>query len=386
MKIKKIIILLIIISLTGCYDNKELNNIAILTATEINKVDDNYIINAEVVNPQAPDKQTTKASPFIIYTGTGKTIQEAYRQIKLSSSRYLYPEHLQVLIINENLAKEDITEVLDFYLRDPTIRTEFNVLIGRDEDILSTTTPIEEISSSSINETIKTNNRFQGVTNLTTLNELTIMSLNPNVEIILPSIKLKNKKKESDTEENINNTKIDTMYELSGLAIFKNNKLLGYLDNNQSISYNIIKNQVKSSILTYECEKNKYLSTEIIGSKTKIAIKNNQININVEANTTINESNCNLKLNEAKNISSLEKDLSIYLKNNLENDINYIRDNYNSDVFGFLDEIYKHNYKEYLKIKDNWYDNIYKNYPINITTKISIVSKGNIMEGYNEKN
>ena len=386
MKIKRIILLLIIISLTGCYDSKELNNIAILTATEINKVDDNYIINAEVVNPQAPDKQATKASPFIIYTGTGKTIQEAYRQIKLSSSRYLYPEHLQVLIINENLAKQDISEVLDFYLRDPSIRTEFYILIGRDKDILSLTTPIEEISSSSINETIKTNNRFQGVTNLTTLNELTIMSLNPNNEIILPSIKLKNKKKESDTEENINNTKTDTMYELSGLAIFKDNKLLGYLDNNQSISYNILKNQVKSSILTYQCEKDNYLSAEIIDSKSKITIKNNQININVEANTTINESNCNLKLNENKNISSLEKDLAIYLKNNLENDINYIRDNYNSDVFGFLDEIYKHNYKEYLKIKDNWYKDTYKNYPINITTKINIVSKGNIMEGYNEKN
>jgi len=386
MKIKRIILLLIIISLTGCYDSKELNNIAILTATEINKVDDNYIINAEVVNPQAPDKQATKASPFIIYTGTGKTIQEAYRQIKLSSSRYLYPEHLQVLIINENLAKQDISEVLDFYLRDPSIRTEFYILIGRDKDILSLTTPIEEISSSSINETIKTNNRFQGVTNLTTLNELTIMSLNPNNEIILPSIKLKNKKKESDTEENINNTKTDIMYELSGLAIFKDNKLLGYLDNNQSISYNILKNQVKSSILTYQCEKDNYLSAEIIDSKSKITIKNNQININVEANTTINESNCNLKLNENKNISSLEKDLAIYLKNNLENDINYIRDNYNSDVFGFLDEIYKHNYKEYLKIKDNWYKDTYKNYPINITTKINIVSKGNIMEGYNEKN
>ena len=386
MKIKRIILLLIIISLTGCYDSKELNNIAILTATEINKVDDNYIINAEVVNPQAPDKQATKASPFIIYTGTGKTIQEAYRQIKLSSSRYLYPEHLQVLIINENLAKQDISEVLDFYLRDPSIRTEFYILIGRDKDILSITTPIEEISSSSINETIKTNNRFQGVTNLTTLNELTIMFLNPNNEIILPSIKLKNKKKESDTEENINNTKTDTMYELSGLAIFKDNKLLGYLDNNQSISYNILKNQVKSSILTYQCEKDNYLSAEIIDSKSKITIKNNQININVEANTTINESNCNLKLNENKNISSLEKDLAIYLKNNLENDINYIRDNYNSDVFGFLDEIYKHNYKEYLKIKDNWYKDTYKNYPINITTKINIVSKGNIMEGYNEKN
>lgn len=385
MKIKKIILLLIMFTLTGCYDNKELNNIAILTATEINKVDDNYIINAEVVNPQAPDKQTTKASPFIIYTGVGKTIQEAYRQIKLSSSRYLYPEHLQVLIINENLAKEDISEVLDFYLRDPSIRTEFNVLIGRDKDILSTTTPIEEISSSSINETIKTNNRFQGVSNLTTLNELTIMSLNPNTEIILPSIKLKNITKEADTEENINNTKIDTMYELSGLAIFKNNKLLGYLDNNQSISFNILKNQIKSSVFSYECQKNKYLSAEIINNKSKIAVKDNQITINVTTNVTINESNCNLKLNENKNIKSLEKDLSIYLKNNLESDIDFIRNKYNSDVFGFLDEIYKHNYREYLKVKDNWYTSTYKEHPINITTKVNIISKGNIMEGYNEK-
>ena len=386
MKIKKIILLIIIFTLTSCYDNKELNSIAILTATEINKVDDNYIINAEVVNPQAPEKQTIKASPFVIYTGTGKTIQEAYRQIKLSSSRYLYPEHLQVLIINENLAKEDISKILDFYLRDPSIRTEFNILIGRDNDILSTTTPIEEISSSSINETIKTNNRFQGVTNLTTLNELAIMSLNPNTEIIIPSIKLKNITKEADTEENINNSKINTMYELSGLAIFKNNKLLGYLDNNQSISYNIVKSQVKSSVLSYECEKSKYLSAEIINSKSKISVKNNQINITVTADTTINESNCNLKLNENKNISLLENNLSLHLKNNLENDINYIRNTYNSDVFGFLDEIYKHNYKEYLKIKDNWYNKTFKNYPINITTKVNIISKGNIMEGYNEKN
>ena len=385
MKIKKIFLLLLIFILTSCYDNKELNNIAILTATEINKIDDNYIINAEIVNPQAPDKQTTKEAPFIIYTGKGKTIKEAYRQIKLSSSRYLYPEHLQILIINENLAKEDISEVLDFYLRDPSIRTEFNILIGKDNNILSPTTPIEEISSTSIYETIKTNNTYQGVANLTTLNELATMSLNPNTEIIIPSIKLKNITKEADTEENTNNTKVETMYELSGLAIFKNNKLQGYLDNEQSISYNLLKNNIHNSILTYECEKNKYLSAEIIDSKSKIIIKNNKININVKASVTINESNCNLKLNDNNNIELLEKKLSIHLKNNLKKDINYIRDTYNSDVYGFLDEIYKHDYQEYLKVKDTWYSSKYKSYPIDITTKINIVSKGNVMEGYNEK-
>lgn len=386
MKIKKIILIFFIFILTGCYDNKELNNIAILTATEINKIDNNFIINAQVVNPQAPDKSSNIEAPFIIYTGTGKTIQEAYRQIKLSSSRYLYPEHLQIVIINENIAKEDITQILDFYLRDPSIRTEFNVLIGKDENILSTTTPIDQISSSSILKTLETNNRFLGVSNLTTLNELTIMSLNPNTEIILPSIKIDNVEEESDTTENTNSTKVNSMYKLSGLAIFKDNKLLDYLTNNESLSYNIIKNHISSSIITYECEKDKYLSAEIISSKSKITTKNKKINLDINIKATINESACNLKLNNNKNIKLLESNLETYLENNISKDINNIRNKYNSDVFGFLDEIYKHDYKTYLKVKDNWYNDTYKTIPININTKINIISKGNIMEGNNEKN
>ena len=91
---KKIFLLLIIFLLTGCYDQKELNTIAIMTATEINKIDDEFIVNAQVVNPQSSDKTVNIQAPFIIYEGRGKTIHEAYRKIKLQSSRYLYPNHM----------------------------------------------------------------------------------------------------------------------------------------------------------------------------------------------------------------------------------------------------------------------------------------------------
>ena len=346
MKIKKLLLLLIILSLTGCYDVKELNNIAILTATEIDKINDEFIINAQVVNPQAPDKTTNIESPFFIYTGKGKTIQEAYRQIKLSSSRYLYPEHLQILIINENIAKNDITEILDFYLRDPSIRTEFNILVSKSKNILSITTPIDQISSSSILDTIKTNTTYLGTSNLITLNELAIMLLNPNTEVILPTIQIKNKDKVSDSTKNTDETQVDSMYELSGLAIFKENKLKGYLTNDESITYNLIKNNIENSIITYECEKNKYLTTEIISSKSKISVNDN-IKINININATINESTCNIKLNNQENIKKIENELELYLKNKVNTDINNIRNNYNSDVFGFLDELYKHNYKKY---------------------------------------
>ena len=386
MKIKKILIIITIFLLTGCYDQKELNKIAILTATEINKIDDEFIINAQIVNPQSPDKTTNVESPFFIYTGRGKSIQEAYRQIKLKSSRYLYPDHLRVIIINENLAKEDVTEIMDFYLRDPSIRTEFNVLIGQNDDILSIITPLNQISASSIVDTLKINKNFQGVTNLTTLNEMAIMYLNPHTEIILPSIKLENKNEDTDKEENTQSTKLNSMYELSGLAIFKDNKLKGYLTNEQSITYNIIKNNVENSIITYECEKDKYLTIEMITSKSKITTKNQKINIAINIQATINESSCNVKLNNKQNINYIEKELEKYLSNRIINDIEYIRNEYNSDVFGFLDVIYKHDYNTYLKTKDAWYNDIYKNINISVDTKINIVGIGNIMEGNNEKN
>ena len=386
MKIKQIIIIITVFLLSGCYDQKELNKIAILTATEINKIDDEYVINAQVVNPQAPDKTTNIEAPFFIYTGKGKSIQEAYRQIKLSSSRYLYPDHLRIVIINESIAKEDISQILDFYLRDPSIRTEFNVLIGKNNDIISTITPLNQISASSIIDTLKINNNYLGVSNNTTLNEMAISYLNPNTEIILPSIKLNNQSKEKDTEENTKSTKINSIYELSGLAIFKDNKLQGYLTNKESITYNMIKNNIENSILTYECEKNKYLTLEIITSKSKITTKNKKINIDLSIQATINESSCSTKLNNKKNIEIIEHNLEKYLNNNIKNDIDYIRNKYNTDIFGFLDTIYKQDYNTYIKVKNNWYNDEFKNIPINIKTKISIVGIGNIMEGINEKN
>lgn len=410
---KKILIIFIIFLLTGCYDHKELNTLAILTATEINKIDNEYIVTAQVVNPQSPDKTITVQAPFIIYEGKGKTIQEAYRSITLQSSRYLYPNHLQIMIINENIAKEDVTEILDFYLRNPAIRTEFNILVGKGNDILNITTPIDPVSSTSILESLKTSNKYYGVSNLITLNELASMNINPNLEIVLPSIQtIKEENKEnkedkenkkdntnkdkteeseskedkSDTTENTESTKVKSMYKLGGLAIFKDQKLIGYLTDEESITYNMLTNNIQNTLLSYECDKNKYITLEIIKNKSKISTKNKEINIELSIEGTINESTCNIELNNTKNIEKLQKNISKYLKEKVENDINNIRNKYNSDIFGFLDIIYKYDYKTYQEVKSTWYDKTFKNIKINIKTKTKITANGNVMEGNNEKN
>ena len=383
---KKILILFLILLLTGCYDKKELNEIAIMSASEINKINDEFVVNVQVVNPQSPDKTTNIQAPFIIYQGTGRTIHEAYRSIKKQSSRFLYPNHMEILIINENLAKEDIEQIIDFYLRIPDIRTEFNVLIGKSDDILNITSPIDDISATSILNTMKTNNKYLGITNLITFNEFANMAINQNLEIILPSIKTTKINDKSETTENTESTTINSLYELDTLAIFKENKLKGYLTKQESIVYNVIKNKTKIVLINYECEKDKYITVEATDIKSSIDIKEKEFNITIKMSGNINENMCNIKLTEEKNIKKLQTQLENYIKEITNENINNIRKEYNTDIFGFLDIIYKINYNMYKKVKDNWYEDIYQNIKINIKPEIKLIGKGNIWEGNNEKN
>lgn len=435
-KINQLFILstIILTTLTGCYDYREMNTIAIVSATEINKIGDEYQVSVQAINPQAPDKNTISQAPFIIYTGTGKTIQEAYRSITLSASRFMYSNHLDLLIINEKIAKENISDLIDYYIRNPGIRTEFYVLISKDDNILSVTTPIDEISSASIKESIENDYKYYGVSSRTTFIEFVNMNLNPNQEIVLPTIELvkdtptedknineeknnnedinankdkdnnenndKNKSNNSEDKNNKSNqkenesdgtsnkntekTEIKNKYLLGGYAIFKNNKLIGYLNNKESINYNIITNNIKNTIITYECSKNKYLAIEITDSSSSIKTKNNKVSIDINLKGNINESHCNIDITKNKNIKKISHDIEEKLNKEITNDILNVRNNYHTDIYKFKDIIYKHDYSYYQKIKNN-YDEAYQKLDISVKTNIQLVEKGNILEVINEK-
>ena len=385
---KKILIIIIplLFLLTGCYDYKELNSISILSATEINKIDDEFIVSAQAVNPQAPDKTSNAQAPFIIYTGRGKTIQEAYRSIANESSKFLYLNHIQILIINEKIAKESLDEIIDYYMRSSAIRTEFYVLIGRDDNILDIITPINDISSASIKESIENNLKYLGTTSDITFNELVSIMLDENSEIVLPSIKLINDSKEGENVENTEETKVNTKYELSNLAIFKDDKLIGYLDEEQSKTYNILQNKINNTILTYECDKDKYMSVEIIDSQSSMDISDKKANIEVKLSGNLNEYNCSKSLENKKTIEKIEKEFEQKLTESITKNINEVRTEYNSDIFGFLDNIYKKDYKTYKTIKNNWYNSNYQRLELSVNVDLTVIAKGKVMEAINEKN
>lgn len=379
---KKIFLGCLILLLTGCYDYKDLNTISLVTATYVDYYKDNYVITAEVINPQAPDKEVVIQAPFIIYSGTGKTIQEAYRNIAMNTSRFLYSNHLQLMLLSKNITSKNLEEIIDFYSRNPSIRTEFYVLTVINDDPLSIITPIDEFSSSSIVDTVNTNKKYLGTTKAFTFNDLLNSYLNPNIEISIPAIKIINNTVDKDSLSNTNEPKVKTMYEINGMGVFKDNNLVGYLDYDETITFNYLNNDIDNSIITYKCGDDRYATLEVVDNKTSINFLNNTFNISFKISSNINDSSCNINYSKNYELSKFKNDVTNYFNNYIENNIRNIIKKYDSDIFGFLDFIYKYNYDEYLKYKDNFNLN---NIKFKINSNIDIVSNGNIIGGLNEK-
>lgn len=386
---KKIIILLIILLplLAGCYNYRELNDLSIVTAMSIEKNNDLYKVTVQVVNPKKETDTSKGNQPsFITYNTTSQSIQKALREMIKESPNKMYAAHVELLIIDEELAKEGISPILDFLIRDPELRDEFYVLISQDKNILETITPLDNLTSESITKSIKNLNKYLGITSITTYSDLIDAYLDDNKQISLPSIKLEGNLTEGNDKEDLEKTNTEAKLVLSNMAVFKKDKLIGYLDEYQSIAYNFIKDNITNTLIksTYD---DGFIIHEIISSKTKIEVnpKENKVKIKLSGTSSISEVYTKKNLTEYKNIQKIEKIMNNNIEKLIENSFYNIVKKYNTDIFNFKDLYYKKDVNYFNKIKDEYEKNILPNIKLEVKATYTIREKGNLTGGiYNE--
>lgn len=390
---KKIIFLIIpLLFLTGCHNYRELNELAIATAVEVDKIEDEFHLLVQVANPKNQNDASSANEPqFVTYESKGKTIQEAFRNIIKESSRKIYGMHIQLLVITENIAKEDIKSMLDFFFRNVEIRKEFYVLVDttskNDDKLLKILTPVTNLSSKSILDSLETNSKYMGVSNLVTFNDLMNTYLDDTRELTLPTVYMKGNYEEGKKDENLKTTSSNTKIYLGNMAIFKSEKLLGYLSKEESLSVNLIKSEIKDALITHECQKDTYSTEEITLDKTdvKIDLEKLTITINITGSGYIAEYGCEGDLRKKETIKKINDDLNKYIEKMVKDSIISINKNYNSDIYDFRNMIYKQDPKYYNKIKDNYYKKVFNKLTYKIKSDITLQGKGNIVGGTYEK-
>lgn len=365
---KKIFLILFIFLLSGCYNYKELNKIGIVSSIAIDKKDKTYKVSAQVLNVK--NKEDTNSSKVIVYEETGKTIEEALRKMTTKSNKKLYGGHLGKLVISEEVAKDSIINVIDLFQRLPEIKDEFTITIAKDidaSDVIKIMTSPESIPADYVTGEIETADIESALTYSSKLDEFVSFYLKEYIDPVISVIEVNNYDKKGTTLKNNETTNPKTRIVLDNIAITKNGKFDKYLNKDETIGYNFIRDNVKEMIIPIKCGDN-YSSIALIKSKTKnkVSKKGNKyiITLNISSNASINEYNCKQDLDKEKTIKSLEKKSENQIKECINKTLNVKT---KSQFLGFKRILYLDNKK---------YNN--EDYDVKINVDINISRKGDI--------
>lgn len=390
-RIKFLILLLPLLS--GCYNYRELNELGITTAVSIDYKDNNFYVIAEVINPiKQQDASSSNNSPFVNYNSSSSSLQDAFRKVVLESPRQLYAAQLEIIVLSEEVVNNHLEEVLEYFARDPESRTEIKIIVAKTEDstkAITLQTLLTSLSSSNIINSLDLQSKVLGMSYPVTLNELLNMYIDPYLEVVLPSMTLYGNYEIGDEKENITTSSPKAIVKIDGSTITKDNKILGYLDLEESKILNLINGKLKETII-----KMNYYDGYIIFEPNRIKvsreldIKNNIIKINISGYSKTKEIQSNIDLKDPKEVEKLNKALNMELEKKITDTFNSIREKYGTDVFGFQELYYRTNYKYFKENCTNWYEDIYPKIKLEVKANVRLYEKGNTLGGlrYERKN
>lgn len=390
-KIKFLILLLPLLS--GCYNYRELNELGITTAVSIDYKDNNFYVIAEVINPiKQQDASSSNNSPFVNYNSSSSSLQDAFRKVVLESPRQLYAAQLEIIVLSEEVVNNHLEEVLEYFARDPETRTEIKIIVAKTEDstkAITLQTLLTSLSSSNIIKSLDLQSKVLGMAYPVTLNELLNMYIDPYLEVVLPSMTLYGNYEIGDEKENITTSSPKAIVKIDGSTITKDNKILGYLDLEESKILNLINGKLKETII-----KMNYYDGYIIFEPNRIKvsreldIKNNIIKINISGYSKTKEIQSNINAKDPKEIEKLNKALNMELEKKITDTFNSIREKYSTDVFGFQELYYRTDYKYFKENCTNWYEDIYPKIKLEVKANVRLYEKGSTLGGlrYERKN
>ncbi len=386
-----IYILICFTILTGCWSNKELNEIAIATAIGIDKSETGYLLTVQIINPgEIASDVPTNRTATTTYHASGKTIFEAFRRLTVEAPRKIYFSHVQIVVFGEEAAKSGIVQSLDFFLRDHEMRTNFLLVIAKDslaDKLLNILTPMDKIPSNKIVSSLVMSEKNWAPTYAVKLDQLINKLSSDGHEAVLTGIFVK-----GDSElgkDSLSLEKIDppATLQIDHIGAFKEDKLIGWLNEEESKGFNYFIDNVTSTIVTIPCSE-KNMAIELISSKTTLKghMKNNVPHIvaTVRADGNIGDVECDIDLTNQKNILKIEQWVEEDIQSKMESTVNVSKEKYNSDILGFGELIHRSEPQEWKKLKSQW-DEILKEAVVEYKIHATIQRTGNITDSVKRK-
>ncbi|HHY74326.1 MAG TPA: Ger(x)C family spore germination protein [Bacillus bacterium] len=382
-----IMVFFLLFTLTGCWSRHELSDLAIAVALGIDKNEkEEFVVSVQIVNPgETATSQTAGGydTPITTYTRKGETLFEALRKLSTEVPRLLYLSQLRIIVIGEEVAKEGIYDALDFLSRYHELRTDFYIIVAKErtaEDTIKILTAIEKIPANKLFFSLEKSAEVWAATEKITLTELMDDIISEGTQPTLTGVTIKGDQKGGSTIKNLESISPLATYNYQGIAAFHKNKLVGWLNKEESKGFKYIKDNVKSTVNVINMNGGK-VGVELVRTKTEIIphINNGTIMIEVKVSGEGNVGDVNTKLDlmDSSVIGEIESKVNKDIEKKIMATVERAQKDFQSDILGFGERIHKTNPKVWEKVKKQWID-MFPTIPVNVDVHIKIRRIGTI--------
>src|SRR4051812_34775461 len=339
--------------LTGCWDRSEINDIAFVVATGVDKgAKDKFLYSVQVPLPSSMGGAgssgggggTSGEGPYLVAQGIGGNERQGMEDIQTKLSRRIYLGHRRVHIIGDSLAKAGISKSLNALFSQPRSRISTYLLISNGDAVklLKTQPRMEQYSGEGMREMSKTS------LNMTARNALQDL-YREGKDMVIPIVNPAGTTKTDKTKKEV---------QMGSFAVFKDDKLAFSTNKDESAGILWLFEKMRKKTASFPVTKNEELSVQIFEQQTEPKLKmvdgKPTFLLTVRAAGVLFENEGNYRIEDPKTyrfiISKME--------NQIEEEIQAILKHAHSqgvDVYGFGWYLYKNKHQEWEQDwKNNW--------------------------------
>lgn len=256
MRINILIALLIVLSLTGCWDERVLEDLALITVITVDENDEGEGILLAASYPEFAKGAQEEES---ILAHKARTTAEALHKLSRLTDKIIVTGQIQVILIGEDLAKKGIHDILDTLQRNVEVSSTMLVCIteGRANDFLTTAFKDKPLDGFYISRLIRKQERINELP-ATSLHEFQNDFHSIRTDPVLPYLRVR--KKEIDASET---------------AIFLDDKFIGTITTEETQLLVMLRNDGTSSQFTIQLDQdeNKHGTVSFVDSWAYVDVK-----------------------------------------------------------------------------------------------------------------
>lgn len=376
---------------SGCWNKVELDQRAIVAGFGLDKAreEGRLKVTVQVAKPgeiKAGAKSEGGApSAVTVFTGTGYTFFDGLRNLAMVTGKKLFLSEAKILVVGEELARDDIGKATDLYERDaePSTRNYLLIAKGEAEEVLETEMGLEKIWAYGIGNTVKAMSAHGKAPAIEIADFLEAVESKTTAPVATAVQLVSKGEEKGEIKAEEDKARPPKEIKVSGTAVFRNYKLTGWLDERETRGLLWVTGKIKSGIIVVPApgDDRRLVAFEIIRAKADIKpeMKDGNLTITVEVEEEGNlgeEQPDSVDVTVPGVLRELEKRKKEAIENEILAAVSRARE-LNADIFGFGEAVHRKYPGEWKQLEANW-DEIYPTLEVNLAVDARIRRTGKI--------